>query len=69
MYSGKTYDVLVKLNTKSDKCLVLRQTQILRSTRYKNLQKQSNKNFFTQLLILAYISPKQFYYPHAYRNS
>ena len=51
MYSGKIYDVLVELKKpKSDQGLVLRQTQILRSTRYKNLLKQSNEDLFTQLL-------------------
>ena len=35
---------------KSDQGLVLRQIQILRSTRYKNLKKQSNEGFFTWLL-------------------
>ena len=54
MYSGKIYDVLVERILKSDQGLVLRQTQILRSTRRETyIQKQSNKDFFT--LILAYI--------------
>ena len=42
----------------SNQGLVLfRQTQILRSTRHKNLQKQSNEDFLYSCLILAYISP------------
>ena len=40
----------LNLIRKSNQDLVLKQTQILRSTRYKNLQKQRNEDFFTQLL-------------------
>ena len=59
MYSGKIYDVLVERILKSDQGLVLRQAQILRSTRRETyIQKQSNKDFFTLLLILAYILPE-----------
>ena len=36
----------LNLILKSDQGLFLRQTQILRYTRYKNLQKQSNKDLF-----------------------
>ena len=46
MYSGKIMTHWLNLILKSDQGLVLRQTQILRYTRYKNLQKQSNKDLF-----------------------
>ena len=49
----------LNLILKSDQGLVLRQTRILRSNRYQNLQKQNNQDFFLHgCLILAYISPK-----------
>ena len=46
MYSGKIMTHWLNLILKSDQGLLLRQTQILRYTRYKNLQKQSNKDLF-----------------------
>ena len=39
----------LNLILKSDQGLVLTETQTNRSTRYKNLQKQSNEDFFTWL--------------------
>ena len=40
----------LNLILKSDQGSVVRQRQILRFTRYKNLQKQSNNDFLTQLV-------------------
>ena len=48
----------LKLILNSNKGLVLfRQTQILKSTRHKNLQKQNKRIFLYSCLILGYISP------------
>ena len=51
----------LNLILKSDQGLFLRQIQILRSTGYKNLQKQSNKDFFTRLLNSCLHFPKNNY--------
>ena len=51
----------LNLILKSDQGLFLRQIQILRSTRYKNVQKQSNKDFYTRLLNSCLRFPKNNY--------
>ena len=52
----RSYTASIELNTQFQGLVPLKQTQILRSTRHKNLQKQSKKDFLYSCLILAYIS-------------
>ena len=53
----RSYALLIEFSIYFQGLALFRQTQILRYTRHKNLQKQSNEDFLHTCLILAYILP------------